>query len=149
MHPQQLIIPPLLRLNELFRRLSPRNRQLLRPLDLELLRNQLRIQQAHLHQHAGLAGLAGATAATALLPESIRKALARDPDTFVRTMAEKLLTYALGRGLTASDMPVVRGIVREAAAEDYRFSAIVLGIAQSVPFRMRKAPAPDAVASAE
>jgi hypothetical protein len=52
-------------------------------------------------------------------------------------LTEKLLTYALGRGLTHDDAPVVRAIVREAARRDYRFSALVSGIVQSVPFQMR------------
>ena len=56
---------------------------------------------------------------------------------FVRTMTEKLLTYAVGRGLTATDMPVVRKVVREAAPKQYRFSALVLGIVNSAPFQMR------------
>jgi hypothetical protein len=72
----------------------------------------------------------------------LRQALLREPETFVTTMTEKLLTYALGRGLTAADMPAVRGVVREAARQDYRFSSVVLGIVGSVPFQMRtKAPA--------
>jgi hypothetical protein len=72
----------------------------------------------------------------------LRRALVREPDTFVRTTTEKLLTYALGRGLTAADMPAVRTIVRDAQRDNYRFSSIVLGIVKSVPFQMRvKAPA--------
>jgi mono/diheme cytochrome c family protein len=67
----------------------------------------------------------------------LRRALVREPAVFARTMTEKLLTYALGRGLTAADMPVVRGIVRDAQAGSFRFSAIVLGIARSAPFQMR------------
>jgi len=75
---------------------------------------------------------------------ALREALMRDPETFVRTMTEKLMTYALGRGLTAADMPAVRTVVRDAQKDNYRFSSIVLGIARSVPFRMRlKAPAAD------
>ena len=71
----------------------------------------------------------------------LRQALLREPETFVETMTEKLLTYALGRGLTAADMPAVRAIVRDAAKDQYRFSSIVLGIVRSVPFQMRlKAP---------
>ena len=58
---------------------------------------------------------------------------------FVRTVTEKLLTYALGRGIEYYDMPVVRGIVSDAAAHDYRWSAIILGIAGSAPFQMRSA----------
>ncbi len=56
---------------------------------------------------------------------------------FVRTVTEKLLTYALGRGIEHYDLPVVRGIVREAAANEYRWSAIIMGIVQSTPFQMR------------
>jgi hypothetical protein len=75
---------------------------------------------------------------------ALREALMKEPDTFVRTMTEKLMTYALGRGLTAADMPAVRAIVRDARKDNYRFSSVVLGIARSVPFRMRlKAPASD------
>jgi hypothetical protein len=78
---------------------------------------------------------------------ALRQALMSDPELFVSTVVQKLMTYGLGRGLTAADMPVVRGIVRKAAPSDYRFSSIVLAIAESVPFRMRKAPAADVVAS--
>jgi hypothetical protein len=70
---------------------------------------------------------------------ALRQALMREPETFVRTLSEKLLTYAVGRGLTASDMPVVRSVARDAAREDYRFSSLVLGIVRSAPFRMRMA----------
>ena len=59
------------------------------------------------------------------------------PDVFVQTLTEKLLVYALGRGLTAEDMPAVRKIVRDANDEEYRFSALVQGIVDSVPFQMR------------
>jgi len=72
---------------------------------------------------------------------SLRKALTASPDPFARTFTEKLLTYALGRGLTYHDMPVVRSIVRDAARSNYRFSAIVLGIVRSTPFQMRSVPA--------
>jgi hypothetical protein len=51
-----------------------------------------------------------------------------------------MLTYALGRGIDYRDMPAVRTIVREAAANDYRFSSLVLGIAKSIPFQMRMKP---------
>src|SRR5690606_11558320 len=57
---------------------------------------------------------------------------------------EKLLTFALGRRLEYYDMPTVRAIVRRAAEDDYRFSSIVMGIANSVPFRMRAAAQDDA-----
>jgi hypothetical protein len=76
----------------------------------------------------------------------LRQALLRDPETFVTTMTEKLLTYAVGRGLTAADMPAVRAIVNESRRGEYRFSAVVLGIVRSVPFQMRvKAPADEAL----
>ena len=54
------------------------------------------------------------------------------------TLTEKLLTYALGRGLEPYDMPAVRRIVRAAADEEYRLSAVVLGIVESLPFRERR-----------
>ena len=50
-------------------------------------------------------------------------------------MAEKLLTYGLGRGVEPQDMPLVRSIVRDAAAGDYRFSTLVLGVVKSAPFQ--------------
>ena len=70
-------------------------------------------------------------------PTGMRHALLRDPERFVATVAEKLLTYALGRNLESYDMPAVRAIVRGAAADDHRFSSLVLGIVQSTPFQMR------------
>ena len=57
---------------------------------------------------------------------------------FVRTVTEKLLAYALGRSLGPADRSTVRQIVRDAASRDYRWSAIVLGIVESTPFRMRR-----------
>ena len=69
---------------------------------------------------------------------SLRAALINQPEVVVGTMAEKLLTYALGRGLEYYDMPAVRGIVRSAARQDNRFSALVLGIVRSTPFQMRQ-----------
>jgi len=69
---------------------------------------------------------------------SLRAALVNQPEVVVGTMAEKLLTYALGRGLEHYDMPAVRGIVRSAARQDNRFSALVLGIVRSAPFQMRQ-----------
>jgi hypothetical protein len=68
---------------------------------------------------------------------TLRQALMRHPDVFVRTMTEKMLTYALGRGLDYHDMPAVRSIVRASAGNNYRFSSLVLGIVESVPFQMR------------
>ena len=76
--------------------------------------------------------------------DGLRAALAARPDVFVRTFVEKLITYALGRGLTAADMPAVRAIVRDARPGGYRFSAITQGIVRSVPFRMRTTTRADA-----
>jgi mono/diheme cytochrome c family protein len=72
----------------------------------------------------------------------LRKAVTSDPEQFARVFTTKLMTYALGRGLETYDMPTVRKIVRDAAPENYKFSAIVYGIANSVPFRMRRAQSP-------
>jgi hypothetical protein len=70
---------------------------------------------------------------------TLREALLRNGDLFVSTMTEKLLTYALGRGLDGHDMPAVRTILRDARSKDFRFSSLVLGIVRSTPFRMRVA----------
>jgi hypothetical protein len=80
-------------------------------------------------------------------PGDLRRALTAEPERFVRALTEKLMVYALGRGLRYYDMPTVRAIVDAAAEEDYRFSAIVRGIANSVPFRMRSVPEPAAEAT--
>jgi hypothetical protein len=74
-------------------------------------------------------------------PVDLRAALLADPTQFVQTLTEKLMIYALGRGVEYYDMPAVRRIVREAARENYRFSAILAGIAQSEPFRFSTTPA--------
>jgi len=71
----------------------------------------------------------------------LRRALVRRPEIFVQTLTEKLLIYALGRGLTYEDMPIVRRIVAQARSSDYRFSALLEGIVESAPFRMRVKPA--------
>ena len=71
----------------------------------------------------------------------LRAFLAGHREDFVRTFTEKLLAYALGRGLEPADMPAVRGIVRARRAGQYRWSSIVVGIVQSVPFRMASASA--------
>jgi hypothetical protein len=70
-------------------------------------------------------------------PEDLRRALLNRSELFVTALAEKLLSYALGRVVDHRDMPAVRRIVRGAADEDYRFSALVLGVAESDPFLMR------------
>jgi len=70
-------------------------------------------------------------------PVALREAILSRPDAFVTVVTEKMLTYALGRGLEPSDMPVVRRIVKKAAQNDYRLSSIVMGIVESAPFQMR------------
>jgi mono/diheme cytochrome c family protein len=78
---------------------------------------------------------------------ALRENLVRYQDQFARVVAERLLTYALGRGVEHDDMPAVRAIVRSAKATNYRFSALVSGIVQSPAFQMNMKPAatmPDA-----
>jgi hypothetical protein len=77
-------------------------------------------------------------------PDELRDALARDPEQFVRTFTTRFLMYALGRNVDYRDMPAVRKIVHEAAADDYRFSSLVWQIVSSDPFRMRRVPDPAA-----
>jgi hypothetical protein len=76
-------------------------------------------------------------------PDDLRKALLAKPDQFVQTLTEKLLMYALGRSLEHTDMPLVRAIVRNAAADDYRFQTLVMNIVTSPAFQMQRTPAPD------
>jgi hypothetical protein len=71
-------------------------------------------------------------------PVELRQALLSDPEVFAGTVTEKLMIYALGRGLTPGDKPVVRSILRNAAETDYALSSIVLGIVDSFPFQMRR-----------
>jgi hypothetical protein len=71
-------------------------------------------------------------------PEDLRGALVAEPDLFVQAFTENLLTYALGRRVDYRDMPTVRGIVRRAKADDYRFESLVLGIVSSDAFRRRE-----------
>jgi hypothetical protein len=77
-------------------------------------------------------------------PDDLRQALVARPEQLARTVTEKLMLYALGRGVEYHDMPVVRGIVRDAARDNYRFASIVLGIVRSEPFQMKSIPLPDA-----
>jgi hypothetical protein len=71
-------------------------------------------------------------------PAGLRGVLMSDPDRFVRTVTEKMLTYALGRGLEHYDMPAVRSIARDAAKSNYRASSLIAGIVKSRPFLMRR-----------
>jgi hypothetical protein len=70
-------------------------------------------------------------------PVALRNAMLARPDVLVGTITEKLLIYALGRGLEPVDMPVVRGVVRHAATRNYAMQSILLGIVRSAPFQMR------------
>jgi hypothetical protein len=70
---------------------------------------------------------------------TLRQALVRRPDVFLQTLTEKLFVYALGRGLTHEDMPEVRRIVQAAGADNSRFTALIMGVVESAPFRMRTA----------
>lgn len=67
----------------------------------------------------------------------LRTDLLNNPNAFVGTMSEKLMTYALGRGLEYYDAPAIRKVLEHAAKEDYRFSALVVAIVNSTPFQMR------------
>jgi hypothetical protein len=69
--------------------------------------------------------------------DGLEAALLRRPELFVSAFTEKLLTYASGRGVEYFDAPSVRAIVRDAKAQDYRISSLVLGIVKSQPFQMR------------
>jgi hypothetical protein len=80
---------------------------------------------------------------------TLRKAILDRPELFVGTMTEKLMIYALGRGVSAEDMPGIRRILRDASANDYRFSSLVLGIVKSVPFQMRVKPVVEPVSSTQ
>jgi hypothetical protein len=73
-------------------------------------------------------------------PRELRQALLGNPDRFVTTFTEKLLTYALGRGLTPHDAPAVRTITRMATQHEYRLSSVVMGIVTSTSFQMRRSP---------
>jgi Protein of unknown function (DUF1588)/Protein of unknown function (DUF1585) len=70
----------------------------------------------------------------------LRKALVDQHEIFVGVMTEKMLTYALGRGLEYYDMPTVRKIVQEARNNEFRFSSVVMGIVKSTPFQMKETP---------
>ena len=76
-------------------------------------------------------------------PKDLRNALLADPDQFVQTLTEKLMTFGLGRGIEYYDMPAVRKVVRAAARDGYKFSAILTAIAESEPFRFSTIPGTD------
>jgi hypothetical protein len=70
-------------------------------------------------------------------PVELREAILSRPNAFVTIVAERMLTYALGRGLEPGDMPVVRQIVKRADESDYQLSSVVMAIVESAPFQMR------------
>ena len=70
--------------------------------------------------------------------DGLEQGLLKRPDVFVATLTEKLLIFALGRGVEYYDGPAIRKIVRDAQANDYRFSSIIVGVAKSTPFTMRR-----------
>ena len=70
--------------------------------------------------------------------EGLRGVLLHRIEAFYRTVAEKMLTYALGRGVSAGDMPAVRAILRDAARTDYRAQSFILAVAKSLPFQMNR-----------
>jgi hypothetical protein len=80
-------------------------------------------------------------------PVALRAAFTSRPDVFVGTVTEKLLIYALGRGLEPTDMAVVRKIVRDAQPDNYRFMSLIMGIVESKPFQMRTKTGPEAVSA--
>ncbi len=71
---------------------------------------------------------------------SLRNAILARPEVFAGTVTEKLMIYALGRGLNPYDMPAVRAIVRDSASSNYRLTSIIMGVVRSLPFQMRKKP---------
>jgi hypothetical protein len=76
-------------------------------------------------------------------PVALRNMLTGNPGVFAKVLTEKLMTYALGRGVEYSDMPMVREVLRDASRDDYRFASIVLGIVKSTPFEMKEKQSPD------
>ena len=70
-------------------------------------------------------------------PTALRNAILSRPEAFATVLTERMLTYALGRGVEPSDMPVVRSIVKKAGPNSYRLSSIVMSIVESAPFQMR------------
>ena len=70
--------------------------------------------------------------------DGLEAGLMSRPDLFAGTITEKLLTFALGRGVEYYDAPAVRRILRAAEADGYRLSSLIVGIVESVPFQMRR-----------
>jgi hypothetical protein len=81
-------------------------------------------------------------------PIELRQALLRYSPQFVRMITEKLMTFALGRGVEYEDMPVIRSIARDADRDHDKFVSILMGIVKSAPFQMRTKEVEETVASA-
>jgi hypothetical protein len=77
--------------------------------------------------------------------KGLRELLVSRREQFAGALTEKLLSYAIGRGLEYYDLTAVRRIVRESAADDYRWSSLILGVVRSVPFQMRRSRGEEAV----
>ncbi|MEE2636872.1 MAG: DUF1592 domain-containing protein [Acidobacteriota bacterium] len=82
-------------------------------------------------------------------PRAFREALLASGDEYARTVTEKLMTYALGRGVDFYDAPIIRRIVRGLEADDFRWSSLVLGVVMSEPFLLRHAPVEDVLVAAQ
>jgi hypothetical protein len=82
-------------------------------------------------------------------PADLRKMLTSKPEIFTGVMTERLMTYALGRGVEYYDMPTIRAILRDAAKNNYRFSTLVTGVVKSAPFQMRIKKSPEGTPSAD
>jgi hypothetical protein len=82
-------------------------------------------------------------------PSDLRKALLAHPEQFVQTMTEKMMTYALGRGIEYYDMPTIRKIVRTTKASNYKFSSIVMGVVNSPAFQSSSVEQPSPAQLAE
>src|SRR5262249_14820283 len=74
--------------------------------------------------------------------DELRQALLAHSREFVLTLTEKMMIYALGRGVEDYDSPAIRPIANDAAAHGYRFSTIILGVVKSIPFQMRRTADP-------
>ncbi len=81
-------------------------------------------------------------------PSDVRKMLASHPDVFLNVFTQKLMTYALGRGVEYYDMPTIRAILRESSKNDYKFSSILMGVIKSAPFQMKVKRTPGNVVAA-
>jgi hypothetical protein len=73
-------------------------------------------------------------------PDELKQIIKTDKNAFAHCLADKMLTYAIGRGLTRADQAAIDAIADEAAKNDYRFSSLVMGVVTSAPFQMRGGP---------